>query len=83
VILNGLNFGDNQDTGQILIDGDSVEKSDITKWIKTEIRFKIPAEIAGTKLTPPPLKSKMINISLKVNGIESQNTKPFEVERDN
>jgi hypothetical protein len=83
VILTGLNFGDNQDTGQILIDGDSVEKSDITKWIKTEIRFKIPAEIAGTKLTPPPLKSKMINISLKVNGIESQNTKPFEVERDN
>ena len=83
VILTGLNFGDNQDTGQILIDGDSVEKSDITKWIDTEIRFKIPAEIAGTKLTPPPLKSKMINISLKVNGIESQNTKPFEVERDN
>jgi hypothetical protein len=41
VILTGLKFGDNQDAGQILIDGDSVEKSDITKWIPKEIRFKM------------------------------------------
>jgi hypothetical protein len=74
VILTGLNFGDSEEDGQVLIDDKPILKDDITKWSNTWIEFKFPADVAGEKMSP-----RETEVSLIVKDRPSPNPKAFEV----